>query len=300
LLANAIKFTESGSVKFRIEMTEPRRDFESDALKSDGKVLALSVTDTGIGIAKHKQRLIFEAFQQADGSTSRRYGGTGLGLSISREIARALGGEIHVESSPGEGSTFTLYMPVSYGKDVESFGTRESDAESQARLVDQIEDKVAQTTGAVRAFLASESPLSEISTETLDSLKGKTVLIVDDDPRNIFAVRSLLEGHGMKTLTAENGRAGIAMLERHPEIDIALIDIMMPEMDGYETMRLIRANPAKRWLPMIAVTAKALKEDRERCMAAGASDYLAKPIDDGQLVELIRIWASGSPMQASV
>ncbi len=300
LLANAIKFTESGSVKFRIEMTEPRRDFESDALKGGGKVLALSVTDTGIGIAKHKQRLIFEAFQQADGSTSRRYGGTGLGLSISREIARALGGEIHVESSPGEGSTFTLYMPVSYGKEVESSGTRESDAESQARLVDQIGDKVAQTTGAVRAFLASESPLSEISTETLDSLKGKTVLIVDDDQRNIFAVRSLLEGHGMKTLTAENGRAGIAMLERHPEIDIALIDIMMPEMDGYETMRLIRANPAKRWLPMIAVTAKALKEDRERCMAAGASDYLAKPIDDGQLVELIRIWASGAPMQASV
>ncbi len=140
----------------------------------------------------------------------------------------------------------------------------------------------------------------KLSSETLDSLKGKTVLIVDDDPRNIFAVKTLLEGHGMKTLHAENGRAGIVMLERHPEIDIALIDIMMPEMDGYETMRLIRANPAKRWLPMIAVTAKALKEDRDRCMAAGASDYLAKPIDDGQLVELIRIWAGGSPLQASV
>ncbi|HEY6298074.1 MAG TPA: HAMP domain-containing protein [Candidatus Binatus sp.] len=300
LLANAIKFTESGSVKFRMEMVESRRDFESDALKGPGKILALSVIDTGIGIAKNKQRLIFEAFQQADGSTSRRYGGTGLGLSISREIARALGGEIHVESTPGEGSTFTLYMPVSYGKEVESFGTREDDAEAHARLVDQIEEKVAQTTGAVRDFLAAEPPLPRLSAETLDSLKGKTVLIVDDDPRNIFAVRSLLEGHGMKTLHAENGRAGIVMLERHPEIDIALIDIMMPEMDGYETMRLIRANPAKRWLPMIAVTAKALKEDRERCMAAGASDYLAKPIDDGQLVELIRIWAGGSPLQASV
>ena len=152
----------------------------------------------------------------------------------------------------------------------------------------------------MRDFLAAEPPLPRLSSETLDSLKGKTVLIVDDDPRNIFAVRTLLEGHGMKTLHAENGRAGIVMLERHPEIDIALIDIMMPEMDGYETMRLIRANPAKRWLPMIAVTAKALKEDRDRCMAAGASDYLAKPIDDGQLVELIRIWASGSPLQASV
>ena len=299
LLANAIKFTESGSVKFRMEMTESRRDFESEALKGPGKILALSVIDTGIGIAKNKQRLIFEAFQQADGSTSRRYGGTGLGLSISREIARALGGEIHVESAPGQGSTFTLYMPITYGKGIELFGAREDDAEAHARLVDQIEEKVALTTGAVRDFLA-EPALPRLSAETLDSLKGKTVLIVDDDPRNIFAVRTLLEGHGMKTLYAENGRAGISMLEHHPEIDIALIDIMMPEMDGYETMRLIRANPAKRWLPMIAVTAKALKEDRERCMAAGASDYLAKPIDDGQLVELIRIWAGGSPLQASV
>ena len=92
-------------------------------------------------------------------------------------------------------------------------------------------------TGAVRDSWAQEPPLPELSNETLDSLKGKTVLIVDDDPRNIFAVRTLLEGHGMKTLYAENGRAGIAMLEHHPEIDIALIDIMMPEMDGYETMR---------------------------------------------------------------
>ncbi|HLX03981.1 MAG TPA: ATP-binding protein, partial [Candidatus Binatus sp.] len=301
LLANAIKFTEEGAVKFRMDMVEPRRDFDSEALRGPSKILALSVIDTGIGIAKNKQRLIFEAFQQADGSTSRRYGGTGLGLSISREIARALGGEIHVESAPGEGSTFTLYMPVAYGRDVELFGNREDDAESQARLVDQIEEKVAETTNAVRDFLAAEPPVPELTSETLDSLKGKTVLIVDDDPRNIFAVKTLLEGHGMKTLHAENGRAGIVMLERHPEIDIALIDIMMPEMDGYETMRLIRANPAKRWLPMIAVTAKALKEDRERCMAAGASDYLAKPIDDGQLVELIRIWAgAGSPLQASV
>ena len=178
-----------GAVKFRIELTEPRRDFESDALKGAGKILALSVVDTGIGIPKNKQGLIFEAFQQADGTTSRSYGGTGLGLSISREIARALGGEIHVESSPGKGSVFTLYLPISYGKDVELFGTREDDAEAHARLADQIEEKVAQTTGAVRDFLA-RAAAAKLSSETLDSLKGKTVLIVDDDPRNIFAVRS--------------------------------------------------------------------------------------------------------------
>jgi CheY-like chemotaxis protein len=283
-----------------MEMADPRRDFESDALKGPDRILALSVVDTGIGIAKNKQRLIFEAFQQADGSTSRRYGGTGLGLSISREIARALGGEIHVESSPGEGSTFTLYMPMTFGQETEMFATAGADdAASRARLVEQIEQRVAQTSDAVRDLLAAE-PAQGVSDETLESLEGKTVLIVDDDPRNIFAVKTLLEGHGMKTLHAENGRAGIMMLERHPEIDIALIDIMMPEMDGYETMRLIRANPAKHWLPMIAVTAKALQEDRERCMAAGASDYLAKPIDDAQLVDLIRIWAGGSPIHASI
>jgi CheY-like chemotaxis protein len=154
-------------------------------------------------------------------------------------------------------------MPISYGKSVESFETRENDAQAHARLSAQNEEKMAQTTEAVRGFLAAELVLSALASEMLDSLIGKTVLIVVDDQRNIIAVSSLLEGNGMKTLTAENGRAGIAMLERHPEINIALIDIMMPEMDGYETMRLIRANPAKRWLPMIAVSAKALKEDRE-------------------------------------
>src|SRR5258708_10502197 len=107
MLAKAIKFTENGSVKFRLEMGEPHGDFESEALIGHGSVLALSVIDTGIGIAKNKQRLIFEAFQQADGSTSRRYGGTGLGLSISRQNSPALGGQIHPESSPRPGSTFT-------------------------------------------------------------------------------------------------------------------------------------------------------------------------------------------------
>jgi HAMP domain-containing protein/signal transduction histidine kinase/ActR/RegA family two-component response regulator len=285
LLANAFKFTESGAVRFRIEMAPPGKQFDSESLKIAGKVVALSVTDTGIGIPKNKQRLIFEAFQQADGSTSRKYGGTGLGLSISREIAQALGGEIQVLSAPGEGSTFTLYLPVRYPAAV-----------PQARIEAEVDYPV--KTQAPAREISFESESSSRTTGELQkavySLEGKTVLIVDDDQRNIFAITSLLEAEGMKVLTAENGRAGIDMIDEHPEIDIVLMDIMMPDMDGYETMKLIRSDPKKRYLPVIAVTAKALKADRERCMTAGASDYLSKPVDESQLVDLIGIWASGS------
>jgi hypothetical protein len=200
LLANAIKFTESSSVKIRMQMAAPDHDFESDALKGAGKVLALSIIDTGIGIAKNKQRLIFEAFQQADGGTSRRYGGRGLGLSISREIARALGEEIQVESSLGKGSTFTLYVPIRYAKEVHFFGTREDEAGVHARPTDQIEVNVVATTGVAMDFLAAEPTMWDFSGEARHTLADKTVLIVDDDPRNLFAVSSLPEAQGMKTL----------------------------------------------------------------------------------------------------
>jgi signal transduction histidine kinase/ActR/RegA family two-component response regulator len=289
LLANAFKFTESGSVRFRIDMAPPGKNFDSESLKIAGKVIAISVTDTGIGIPKNKQRLIFEPFQQADGSTSRKYGGTGLGLSISREIAEALGGEIQVLSSPGEGSTFTLYLPIRYQPVLVKPATR-----VEAEVVTQLRS---QMPASEISIASSVSPATSELPKTIYSLAGKTVLIVDDDTRNIFAITSLLEAEGMKVLNAENGRAGIDMIEQHPEIDIVLMDIMMPDMDGYETMKLIRNDPKKRYLPVIAVTAKALKADRERCMTAGASDYLSKPVDESQLVDLIGIWASGSRPQ---
>jgi CheY-like chemotaxis protein len=124
-----------------------------------------------------------------------------------------------------------------------------------------------------------------------EDVTGKKVLVVDDDVRNIFAITSVLESHGLDVLYAENGRDGIATLERNPDVDVVLMDVMMPEMDGYETMRAIRSDPAHKALPIIAITAKALKEDRERCIQAGASDYIPKPVDSDKLLELIRLWA---------
>jgi CheY-like chemotaxis protein len=124
-----------------------------------------------------------------------------------------------------------------------------------------------------------------------DQLTGKKVLIVDDDVRNIFALTSVLESHGLDVIYAENGKDGIEALERNPDVNVVLMDVMMPEMDGYETMRHIRKDPAHKALPIIAITAKALKEDKEKCIQAGASDYLPKPVEAEKLLELIRLWA---------
>ena len=122
-------------------------------------------------------------------------------------------------------------------------------------------------------------------------IAGKKVLVVDDDVRNIFALTSMLETHGLEVFYAENGKDGIAALEKHPDVDLVLMDVMMPELDGYETMRAIRKDPTFKALPIIAITAKALKEDRDKCIVAGASDYIPKPVDMDKLLQLIRLWA---------
>jgi signal transduction histidine kinase/HAMP domain-containing protein len=263
LLANALKFTDRGSVRLLVHRAESQ-PFENPALNHARAVIAFSVVDTGLGIAPEKQKLIFEAFQQADGTTSRRYGGTGLGLSISRELARLLGGEIHVSSALGEGSTFTLYLPDAY-------------LNAEAQPDDSAGDPP-------EAGPGESGPIDV-------ALAGAKVLVVDDDPRNIFAITSALESHGVDVLNAENGEAGIAALEQNPDIDVVLMDVMMPGMDGYETMRAIRADPKRQSLPIIAVTAKALKDDRQRCLDAGASDYLPKPVDTRKLLAAVRRWS---------
>ncbi|WP_454016510.1 HAMP domain-containing protein [Azospirillum sp. Marseille-Q6669] len=561
LLSNAFKFTETGGVTFRVGLAGEGWSAAHPVLNAAEGVLAFTVIDTGIGIPENKQRIIFEAFQQADGTTSRKYGGTGLGLSISREIARLLGGEIRVQSESGAGSAFTLYVPMEF--DIARYGdpalklapfptpTRpivvpgpeerlalpqhhpvaddrerirpgdpvvlivEDDVKFASILVDLAREKgfkailshagspampmarkyrpdavmldiglpdidgwalldllkrdphtrhipvhvisakeerrrglamgafdytekpadreaifaaLAKVKGfverhqrrllivekvpnpetggiaglidhdkgvgggagddidistvtsaeAARALLAQErfdcmvldltipqpsdfelidslrtrdstawmpvvayvsdtiAPEDEArlrrlaetvvlrSVHSADSLldetalflhravdrlpddkrnaldqirqrdpvlAGRKALIVDDDFRNIFSLASVLEAHDMTVLHAESGLEGLDLLKAHPDLDVALVDIMMPLMDGYQTIREIRATAAGRGLPVIAVTAKAMKGDREKCIEAGATDYLAKPVDIDHLLSLLRVWA---------
>jgi CheY-like chemotaxis protein/signal transduction histidine kinase/HAMP domain-containing protein len=545
LLSNAFKFTERGGVRLSVSAVGGGWNPDHPVLKAADTVVAFEVADTGIGIPPEKQKIIFEAFQQADASTSRKYGGTGLGLAISRELAYLLGGEIQLRSTPGVGSTFTLYLPLHYaGPSVSGPAARaaaeparpfplppvrlaervEQIPDDRARLepgdavmlvveddphycrvlVDLARDKgfkvLAATRGAdalalareyhptavsldvflpdmlgwtvlsqlkhdpatrhipvqlvtldedrqhglargafafitkptspeglddalarIRAYasprrkrllvvednpaeqlgirellghddveivtaesgqaaiealraqpydcvvldlslpdmsgfevldrMAAEASLREVpvvvftgkelspeedarlhsvarsvvvkgveSPERLldetalflhrvvadlppekqqmlerlhrsdDDLVGKPVLVVDDDVRNIFALSSVLERRGMRVLSASTGHEAIATLESTPDVAIVLMDIMMPGMDGYETMQAIRLNPAYRRLPIIALTAKAMKGDREKCLEAGASDYLAKPVNTEQLLSVLRMW----------
>jgi CheY-like chemotaxis protein len=544
LLSNAVKFTAQGSVTMHVQMAADGWNPDHRVLSRAGHVISLAITDTGIGIAPDKQRIIFEAFQQADAGTSRKYGGTGLGLAISRELATLLGGEIRLVSAPSQGSTFTLYLPLSYtgpatalvrsaiapttttepalpvvpvireepisddrseiqegdlslliveddphyarvllglardkgfkgivamrGQEaltlarqylptavtldiflpdmlgwtvlnnlkldpatrhipvqiisleaerqhglshgafsylvkpvttealeqcfdrikafvvphvkrllivednaierdsiVELLGHTDleitavgtgSDAlqmlmdrpfdccvldlrlpdMSGFELLDRIQaeevlrevpivvftgkELTAEEGQHLRAAAKSvvlkdvQSPerlfdetalflhrvvadLPEPKQKLLERLHGsnealcnRRVLVVDDDARNIFALATVLENQNMEVITATNGRQAIELIQSMPELDVVLMDIMMPEMDGYETMREIRKEQKFRSLPILALTAKAMKGDREKCLEAGASDYIAKPVNIEQLLSLLRVW----------
>jgi CheY-like chemotaxis protein/nitrogen-specific signal transduction histidine kinase len=547
LLSNAFKFTEQGTVRLTVSSAMSGWTADHQILSGAGSVIAFQVSDTGIGIPPEKQRIIFEAFQQADAGTSRKYGGTGLGLAISRELANLLGGEIQLKSQPGKGSTFTLYLPQTYvGPAVPSIVKHEKDgvannvpmflsnvavAEQESRVEDDrksledgeavlliVEDDphyarvlcdlsrdkgfkvLVAMTGTEALALAREyhptaisldvmlpdmlgwtvlnhlkqdpktrhipvqmltldedrhhglsrgafafvtkptstdelnlalarireysqprrkkllvvedNPAEQLSTRELlwhedididvadsgaaaleslqkntydcivldlrlpdmtgfevleklgtdtrlrdlpvvvftgrelsaeedaqlhtlarsvvvkdvesperlldetalflhrvvselpatkqqmidrlhrsdEALAGRKVLVVDDDVRNIFALSSVLERRGMTVLSAGTGKEAIETIETTPDLAIVLMDIMMPEMDGYETMQVIRQNPSLRRLPIIALTAKAMKGDRERCLEAGASEYLAKPVNTEQLLSALRMW----------
>jgi HAMP domain-containing protein/CheY-like chemotaxis protein/signal transduction histidine kinase len=548
LLSNAFKFTEQGKVQLAVFLAADGWTQNHPILSTGGSVIAFSVSDTGIGIPLDKQRIIFEAFQQADAGTSRKYGGTGLGLAISRELASLLGGEIQLSSTPGKGSTFTLYLPQTYvGPTTASTVVRgeihsrpisllpASSVSSTEHLPEPIEDdrndletgedvlliveddvhyarlirdlsrdkgfkvlhavtgaealalarefrptaisldvflpdmlgwsvlnhlkqdpstrhipvqmltsdedwhhglsrgafafvtkpttteglnaaitriKAYATPRRKRLLVVEDEPAQQMSIEALlgyddidvsfadtgtkalkavtddtydclvldlrlpdmsgfdvlerlrdtpalselpvvvftgkdlspeedmrlhslarsvivkdvesperlldetalflhrvvselplekqnmldrlhrsdEALVGRQVLIVDDDVRNIFALSSVLERRGMTVLTAGTGREAIETIEKTPQLGIVLMDIMMPEMDGYETMQVIRQNPRFQRLPIIALTAKAMKGDREKCLEAGASEYLAKPVNTEQLLSALRMW----------
>ncbi|MEU6293281.1 HAMP domain-containing protein [Streptomyces sp. NPDC046988] len=333
LLSNAVKFTDSGAVELVIR---PARDDVPQGIREqlleagsmtdpDAELIAFSVSDTGIGIAASKMRVIFEAFKQADGTTSRKYGGTGLGLSISREIAQLLGGEIHAQSETGRGSTFTLYLPLrpselpthGYPQPLPPAGGGELPAGSGA--TDERPETEAETPAEVRSYQDSQNGAAALfrrrrrsaETEELPAVRerqqpgpeqettqssrgirfgGQKVLIVDDDIRNVFALTSVLEQHGLSVLYAENGREGIEVLEQHEDVAVVLMDIMMPEMDGYATTTAIRRMPQFAGLPIIALTAKAMKGDREKAIESGASDYVTKPVDPDHLLTVMQQW----------
>ncbi|MDH2424552.1 HAMP domain-containing protein [Sphaerisporangium sp. TRM90804] len=431
LLSNAVKFTETGSVGLHVE----RLGGMSLRGGPSEDVLAFHVVDTGIGIAEENLSQIFDAFQQADGTTSRKYGGTGLGLSISREIATLFSGEIRAVSALGEGSTFSLYLPM-YHTSGEPAGQITPEAPSAGRLNDlpgetvehppAVDDRpngsdgedgrrllvvesktngllsllaqsvvadLSETHGVVRVTTASDpaaaltalgrhryhcivldlgmphdaaaeflrkldedgtlrslpvlahhsrkltrpqenllqgrsrtQPLERLPSldelreritlhlsaegpgdvlplvqaspeeaprevERVDSdLLGRKVLVIDDDVRNVFALTNILELHGMQVIYAENGRRGIEMLMRNDDVDLVLMDIMMPEMDGYAATAAIREMPRFANLPIIAVTAKAMHGDREKTLTAGASDYVTKPVDAEELIDRMQRW----------
>jgi two-component system chemotaxis sensor kinase CheA len=269
LLTNAFKFTEHGEVEMKLY----KANFANHpTLKNDETILAFSIKDTGIGIPFDKQQLIFKAFQQEDGTTSRKYGGTGLGLSISREIAQLLGGGIDVESSPSKGSTFTFYLPV-YEK-------------SSLTEATPLKDEVA----TALEIIIDNKQHSLVEQDSDELLKGKKILIVDDDMRNIFAITTALEKKQMEIVFAENGKSGLVVLQENPDIDLILMDIMMPEMDGYETIQIIRKKSEYEDIPIIALTAKAMKIDKDKCIEAGASDYISKPVFLDQLFSLMKVW----------
>jgi HAMP domain-containing protein/signal transduction histidine kinase/ActR/RegA family two-component response regulator len=312
LLSNALKFTSSGEVRLSIDRGEGPAAEHAGTPDAE-EIIAFSVTDTGIGIPPDKLRVIFEAFQQADGTTNRKYGGTGLGLSISREIARLLGGKIHAASTPGKGSAFTLYLPVQYrarpalgdgsgpgghgvpreaspdprGLQIPTDGHVTGGMDGQPEFSDRAPSGIQDNAPATDHW-PSAAQLRNLQTgEAARVLTGKKVLIVDDDIRNVFALTHVLGRVGMEVFCAEDGREGIEWLEQNPDVALVLMDLMMPEMDGYETIKAIRRKPQLAELPIIAITAKAMRGDREKTIECGASEYVPKPFDIDHLLDVM-------------
>ena len=247
-LSNAVKFTGSGGATIRLG-------------SADSWPVSISVTDTGIGIPEGKRELVFEAFKQADGSTSRRYGGTGLGLTISQELATLMGGQICVESAEGQGSTFTLLLPLQAPAMLNETNTERSPAEKSATLAEQ-------------------------PVPTAD-YRGARILLVDDDVRNLLALTPLLERWGLDVMAAGDGDEALETLASGGDFSVVLMDIMMPGTDGLEVIRQLRQSPQFGELAVIALTARAAGEDLHECRAAGADACVFKPVDPQVLKDML-------------
>ena len=254
LLANAIKFTARGTVAVRVTV---KSEDEDEA------VLLVSVKDTGVGIPKDKQKVIFEAFSQADGSTTRKYGGTGLGLAISTRLVEMMGGQLDVESEEGQGATFSF--TARFAKSLRRGGRS----------------------------LPFQPVREEVDIDATPSMRSLAVLVAEDNPVNRTLMTRFLESEGHRPTLVTNGKDALAAVLAH-EFDVVLMDIQMPEMDGFEAATAIRAREREHGghLPLVAVTAHAIKGDRERCLEAGYDGYVTKPVS---FPELLRTLAAVLP-----
>jgi signal transduction histidine kinase/DNA-binding response OmpR family regulator/HAMP domain-containing protein len=284
LLSNAIKFTEQGSTRLLIGRADSEKRFFSDTLNTTSGVISFAVSDTGIGIPEDKLRLIFEAFQQADGTTSRRYGGTGLGLSISREIARLLGGEIHVESTLGEGSTFTLYLPLEW---TPPEGELDNGSLIDIASLRELEAGVALAHGRLGAEAATTAVATPVAqriymARPTRAAGDRLLLIVEDDPAFAGLISTTARERGFQTLVASSGEAGLALAFEHMP-DAIVLDLRLPGDDGQTVIESLKASPETSHIPVHVISGA---DAQDVALAAGAFSYLEKPVSSEQLAEV--------------
>jgi signal transduction histidine kinase/CheY-like chemotaxis protein/HAMP domain-containing protein len=308
LLSNAFKFTTTGEIKLTMQRPSTGDNLTKIGLEV-AKTLAFSVTDTGIGIPEDKKRVIFEAFQQVDGTTSRRYGGTGLGLSISRQFARLLGGELVLHSEPGNGSTFTLYLPETRPSKEELVQNSFKRSEEQQFQSPDIQDSESPTpsptekgltptgnqvppvekTGFLETQSFEKTGFLETTAENLDdrdhlTSEDKSLLIIEDDPKFSSIIADLARQKGFKCLIAENGRTGLQLAEEC-QPHIIILDVGLPQLDGWTVMEKLKDNPDTRHIPVHFISASEPSLDATKM---GAIGYLHKPVNMAQLGEAFK------------
>ncbi|MFH1025158.1 MAG: response regulator, partial [Nitrospirota bacterium] len=281
LLSNAFKFTEKGKVGLKIDVATSGWSFDNESLNHATRVIAFEVSDTGIGIPEDKQKVIFEAFQQVDGTTSRKYGGTGLGLSISREIANLFGGEIKLTSKAGEGSTFILYLPQIYTPIISKVFGGTLDAENQ-------EVSIGNPKSEIRNLKSKLAPLETelevaISDDRADIQSGdKFLLIVEDDTNFARILLDLARERGFRGIVAVNGEAGLALARKYKP-DAITLDLHLPEMDGWTLLDILKHDSATKHIPVHIIS---VEEDKKRGLKMGAVTHLTKPVTKEMLEQV--------------
>jgi CheY-like chemotaxis protein len=281
LLSNAFKFTEHGGVRLKVSNVTGGLNTDHPILKAATSIVAFEVSDTGVGIPVEKQKIIFEAFQQADASTSRKYGGTGLGLAISRELANLLGGEIQLRSAPSVGSTFTLYLPLKF-------------VEAAAVPRKTLDESV--TVRQYRNLLAVTDTTLERPEDDRENLEADdpVLLIVEDDPYYLRTMVDLAHDHGFKVLVATRGSEALDLTRKYYPSAISL-DIFLPDMLGWTVLNHLKQDPLTRHIPVQIVT---LDEDRQHGLACGAFGFVNKPSTaEGLNAALTRIKGYSQPQR---